>query len=180
MDISGWPIEKILQLPESAFGKREIIQLYGRGTPPARPKDISRATLPDHTIIWEISIQIVDSSGSVGHIGLRLGKKLPASDAEFDAMEPIFLDVVDEAGIASSFMAKDKEVYSLRNVRKYVEAQGRKLVCEIGIHTGGVFEVVCQIIYSSIPKEVPDFYAGHPMEQWNELIRLMRIGVTIG
>ncbi len=179
MDISNWKLDQILRLPESAFGQKDVIQLYGRGTPPQRKKDISSVNLPEHTVIWQVNINQTELGIAVGHVTLRLGTRLPASDAEFDRMEPIFSDVIDDTGNPSSFIVRTELAYSLSNIRKYIQSKGRRIVAEFGIDAGGVSGTACQIVYSSIPREIPDFYRGSPMDHWEELIRLVRIGAKL-
>ncbi len=64
-------------------------------------------------------------------------------------------------------------------MRLPVLAQGRKLVAQVIFLVPQEVHFSISLVFSSIPREIPDYYAGFPEEKFDEMIRLLRIGVKI-
>ncbi len=177
MDIRNWPIEKIMQLPNEAFGTREVLQLAVDLTSADPVYVISPAGLPDKMVIWEINVAARAAVIVTIHAGLAFGEQLPASDVEFDNLETVFPNVISSDGDRGEFEVSSSAGFDVTQGRFPVVVSGRRLIGKLTRHQGNATEGVIVVVYSSIPTEIPDFYAGSPMDKWDELIRLLRIGV---
>ena len=179
MDISNWPMEKIMQLPDSAFGTRFSIIMSASVIGPVTTVFTLSIALPDRCILHELSIgSTVQSSGLSSVLtdcSLSLGGSLPASVTEFDLLEPL-LTGIEEKLFGSKIM---RPPLHLTRLHLPVLAQGRKVVLRVHVIPPFVSQLSVGLVFSSIPNEIPDFYAGFPEEKFDEMIRLLRIGVKI-
>lgn len=179
MDISKWPLDKILQLPDSCFGARFTISFSVQLGVAGSTYLMSSLALPDRAILWEISARsqwILTPGGAASTIfALALGEKLATSATEFDAMEPLFPSVPEILGTTKVM----RMPISLSQMRMPVHAQGRRVNAYLQNGGNDLVSLSVNLVFSAIPNEIPDLYEGHPKEQWDELIRLMRIGVKI-
>ena len=156
MHINNWPMDKIMQLPDCCFGRREMLQLAVdlAGADPVYA--INPAGLPDRMVIWEVNAAARAVVASTIHAGLALGEQLPASDAEYNALELVFPNVISSDGDRGEFEVCVNSAFSITMIRFPVLAQGRRLIAKFTRHQGNATEGVIDIIYSAIPNEVPD------------------------
>ena len=179
MDISNWPMSKIMQLPADAFGRRELVQMAVVLTSAAPKFVMSLTGLPDKMVIWEVIIAAGADAIVTIRVRLALGIRLPASTGEFEAMEKLFSNVLALDGVPGGFEAPGGSGLLITKVRFPVVVSGRRLIARVQRNQGLATSGVVLIAYSAIPTEIPDYYAGFPEEKFDEMIRLLRIGVKI-
>lgn len=158
MDISNWPIGDILQLPRFIFGRRWMVGTARNLVGAAAHYSISDAMLPDKFIIWEMSIQSKFASSSSIQVTLATGMELPTTDAQFYHLPLVFPDVRSVGGVSGSFDAVYLDSNIVKGCKIPIMNSGRYLVGRY-IRTVGT-GVGCQInlIISSVPREVPDWF----------------------
>ena len=157
MDIRNWPMDKIMQLPDHCFGRREMLQLAVDLTGAGSVYSLNPAGLPDKMVIWEVNAAVRAVLASTIHIGLALGEQLPASDAEYNALELVFPNVISSDEDRGEFELCVNSAFSITRIRFPVIAQGRRLIAKFTRHQGNATEGVIAVVFSSIPNEVPSW-----------------------
>lgn len=157
MNISDWPISKIMQLPDYAFGRREIVQLAMDLTDANAVYAISPAGLAERTVIWDIGTSNRGASNTTTHAALSLGDFLPTTDAQFNAMEVMFPGVIASDGGVGEFEAAAGSYMNTSKVRQVFQTSGRRFVARFIRHQQNATESVIVVAYSSIPTELPEW-----------------------
>ncbi len=179
MDISGWPMERIMQLPIEAFGRRWLVGVGAELASADSVFDISEAALPERFIIWEVIAGISGTLNTSADVILALGSKLPTSDAEFDSLELIFSGVVGRTDVRGGFSVFSLTHYLITDLCTFVVSGGRRLVVRIKRDLGTSGGGTLSILISSIPREIPDWMVGSKSDQLDEIVRLLRIGAQL-
>ncbi len=156
MDVRDWPLDQIMQLPDSCFGTRYPVTVFAPAVQPGTIYDISEMGLPEYCVIWEI---VFFSWGVVGGMlygwSFVLGDQLPTTDAEFDANEVMIKDLGGVLGGRKSILANSDRGVAFRNLKIPIHSMGRRIIGRYaGAEETGDFQAVFTI--SSIPREVPD------------------------
>ncbi len=156
MHINDWPMDRIMQLPDSFFGRRWMVGLGFTLAGAGAVFDISEAALPDRCIVHEISLAAESVNNATIHIRLGLGDILATSDAEFAAHELLFGGITSRDGDRGEFEVSANAGQNIMRIREPITAQGRRLsgraIRDLGTSVGGTVILVI----SSIPNEVPD------------------------
>ncbi len=156
MDIRNWPLDKIMQLPDNLFGQHWPVGISVFHETELLLYDISEMALPEVMVIWEMNYIYCQATLGAGECSLALGDVLPTTDAQFDALEPLFRDLGQLVFPRRHLVAQAVGGTRRMNMRKAVHTAGRRLV--------GRFEFAgpltqwgqAYLVISSIPKEVPD------------------------
>ncbi len=166
MHINDWPVDRIMQLPDECFGRREILQLAVDLTDAGSVWAINPAGLPDRMVIWEVNVAARAVVVVTIHVGLALGDLLPDTDAKYDALELVFPNVISSDGDRGEFEVSSDAAFDISNVRFPVVVSGRRLIAKFTRHQGNATEGVIVVTYSSIPNEVPAWLcSGHHNDQ---------------
>lgn len=156
MDVSRWGLGRIMQLPDHCFGRRWPVGVYASTGGTGTYYDISEAGLGDRCVVWQASYWTGGEATARLLVSLSLGDVLPVTDAEFDALEPVFSDLgrirlarrgIDLAGVG---------VFVSFLMRLPVMAQGRRLVGRFEVLASALAPPAAVLTVSSIPREVPD------------------------
>ncbi|MBA7562200.1 hypothetical protein ES708_03849 [subsurface metagenome] len=157
MNIRDWSLDRIMQLPDACFGQQWPIGLAGQPLLDTPAFDISEAALPDTTVIWEVLTWTAHVPTVPVIIEIYLGDHLPATDAEFRAMEPLFSGVRDVNNRPSSFEANRNMFLAVSRIKMAAKAQGRRLVARFSTDNATAIDSHVILVVSSIPTEVPDW-----------------------
>ena len=156
MDIRGWPLDQIMQLPDCYFGRKFPIILSKSLTAGTTAWYISEIGLPDRCVLWELQINVrpigYDYSKDTGYISLALGDHLPLTLAEFLEFENMFPES-DERIAGLPVLESPLHIM----LRKPYAAQGRRVVAQFLL--GGLSpdsEYLAALVFSSVPMEIPD------------------------
>ena len=156
MDIRNWPMDRIMQLPDNAFGQRWIVSVAARGKVVGANYDISEMALPERCVVWTVFFLASVSSGMVNDITLSMGDKLPASDAEFDVLEPLMRDLGYYDGTRRYIELYSRTSVVVLPMRKLIHSVGRRLVGRLTFEALSTTPTYAGLVVSSIPTEVPD------------------------
>ena len=157
MDVSKWPHDKIMQLPDWCFGRRWWIGTY-LGTV---NDDVTyfkmEENLPDWFVVWQLLLTHQnDSDTCFVNLTVRLGQDVPTS-ATMLSFERLFRHVGTPQQFYEFTLARFITFY-LTDLRVLVESKGRTIVGALKVKTGTkTLENNLAIQISSIPKEVPDW-----------------------
>ena len=177
MNISKWPMEKIMQLPDAAFGTKFPVIFSAMVSLGATEFFTSESSLPDKCVLHEIWLSTGGqvTTGEHGSIqaSLALATGVIDSDTKFRLTEPLLPFLSDRVSSIDNFRPE----FHLTRLRMPIIAQGRKVVLRAQENGGEPTIFSCGLVFSSIPNDIPDLYAGSPEDKFDEMIRLMRIGV---
>ncbi len=157
MDIRSWPIDKIMQLPDCCFGRRWLVGVYSTDVALGTYYDISEAGLGDRCVVWNLMANAGTSTAGITEISIALGDVLPTTDAEFDALAPLFSDLGRRDADRRALVIGAFAIAINLTMKLPVMAQGRRLVGRFEVL--GVEIATPQVIMevSSFPTEVPDW-----------------------
>ena len=156
MDISQWPLDKIMQLPDNFFGRRWPIITSRTIGPGSTDQWIIDTPLPERLILWNIFM-----NGTLIGLGdtwakFALGDHDPLADVEFDAFERLFPGDYDYSVQEGAFYLGYRTVSTLF-LRKPVEVAGRRFAVQAQNGDGANGnQYTFAFVVSSIPKEIPD------------------------
>ncbi len=157
MNIQSWPLDRIMQLPDHAFGRRWPVGLGFTLSGPGAKFDISEAALPDRMVVWGVNITAEGAGTATNHMKLAMAQKIPASEAELSASDLVFSGITSTDGGIGEFEATPAGGPMLDNLRMPVAAQGRRLIGQCKRHVGASVGGTITLIISSVPTEVPDW-----------------------
>ena len=157
MDISTWPIDKIMQLPDHCFGRKFVVSCAVRVVPEATVWDISEIALPNVFVLWQLQIYPYGFTTADSRIRIALGSKLPTAEEQMDRYQPLISDL----GIHGT---RPRRIYLFQRtgtfivfMRMPISAQGQRLVIEAHAEADANANVSVQIVVSAIPKEIPEW-----------------------
>lgn len=157
MNISQWPISRIMQLPDYCFGPRWPVELSMAGEALASKFDISKMALPETCVIWELAAVLHSAELFEGAFELRLGDQLPASWPAFQELELLFSGVRTILPPGAVIYLTSMTSVNWQNLKMPVRAAGRRLVLGIRSGTCNGHFIQVALTVSSIPREVPDW-----------------------
>lgn len=158
MNISQWPISKILALPDHCFGRRFIMSVCLRGVGDEVAWDITELALPERCVLWEVHIGFTVDPEYPGGLRFALGDQLPTLTAQMTALEPL-LQGVGVQGPEPRDMAFTLSRFTyLSRLKMPIAAMGRRIVMElVGVEQYSV-DAYGLFVISSFPTEVADCY----------------------
>lgn len=159
MNITNWSADQMLQLPDFVFGRRWPISVSSMESGPGPFFDISEAGLGDRCIIWSVNYLHVAAPTTWARISLALGDVLPATSAEFTALEQLFSDLGIWAGDRRDFFIPGGAPGLTIKMRMPIQAQGRRLVLRYVRSASTSDTVTVTIVVSSIPRSIPSWLA---------------------
>jgi len=156
MNISQWPISKIMQLPDHCFGRRHLVSVTKLHIGASAGWDISELALPEIMVIWELILSSDGGENGLVLMRLALGDQLPTSVAQMTALEPLFNGFGLQGLGPRTIRFTGRRDYTIRNLRMPVRTSGRRLVLENIPPPAETYMCSAGIVISSIPKEIPD------------------------
>lgn len=159
---------ELMQLPDHCFGVRWPIIFSGSVGAAGQVTDISDQALPDLFVLWEIVVSIShrrDDNPTNMICHFALGDQLPATTAQFNALEPLLGRQGDQSfGRSAMNLSHNVRI----RMRKLIDAQGRRLVIRVERGLGNPWDWSVFFVISSIPKTIPD----HPLTDPIDLLSL--------
>lgn len=156
MDISNWGLGQILMLGQRFFGRRYIVSVSLSNASNETKWDISELALPDVVMIWGIGIYGIGAVAQSSTIRLAVGDQLPTATAEMDRLQPLIMGLGLQGPEPRRIRIQSGSQMLMTELRMPVRAQGRRLVMEQVTIVGQVLDVICALVVSGIPKEIPD------------------------
>ncbi len=89
MDIRNWPLDGIMQLPDSCFGRRYIVSCCIEVAATLKGYDISEVAFPEVGVIWDVQWWPDSEFPVSGGIRLALGDQLPTTTAEMTRLDQL-------------------------------------------------------------------------------------------
>ena len=157
MDISKWPIDKIMQLPDWCFGRRWVVFASRIANGAVTNWDMSELTFPNKGVIWQVNIHPVMCTYFTLYYRLALGFQLPTTTAQMDLLSPLLNGFGEQGAEPRKIRAYSNcGAFDLR-MRNPMDFQGKRLILQVT----GVAEkqalINVAVVVSSLPKEIPDW-----------------------
>ena len=157
MNIRGWPLDRIMQLPDCCFGRRWPIFFSDKRETAGDTFYISEFALPERCVLWEINFnweQFVPVVGAYvkGSVGIALGDILPANLVEFIALESM-IPGADQILTGGRVLVADMHL----KMKNLYQVSGRRVVVRFYAPGPTSWYATLGLIVSSIPTEVPDW-----------------------
>jgi len=156
MDVSQWPMGRILQLPDHVFGARYVVSASIYVIADSTLWDISEVAMPDRGVIFEIEVVGTGAFGKSAMLRMALGDQLPTDVGMMDVLDPLIMGLGYQGPEPRSVYICTSQGFHLRRLRMFVPAQGRRLVIETVSAAGMELGVAVNVVVSGCPKEVPD------------------------
>ena len=156
MNISDWPLDKIMQLPDHMFGRRFLISATVEIATGITGWDISDLAFPEMCVIWEYRAYCSKKTVTLVGVRMALGDQLPTTTAQMDALDPLFNGYGVQGAEPRRIPTDIYRSNELRNIRMPLAAGGRRLIIEFTqAEAGGNFYAV-ELVVSSVPKDIPE------------------------
>lgn len=157
MDISKWPLDDIMQLPNWCFGRRELYYSYVKTPELAYRWDIIDKELPDIMVIWYVRINSWQCNDTGSELRLVLSSKLPESHEEVMASEPLIRGFGSEGVEPKVIKFAENRMLPVHNLKLPIITAGRYIAVEASPNGMGQFRADVIIVASGVPKEIPDW-----------------------
>lgn len=157
MDISKWPLDKVMQLPDFVFGTKFTVscEVQANGVTPAF--DISEIALPEYFILWQLVTECMFTDYYMSYIRIGLGEQLATTEAMFMNNEPLLHGYGEQGASPRKILIAVQSSTVQINLRKPVHAKGKKLTMMGQVIVDKAARARATIVISTVPKEVPDW-----------------------
>lgn len=157
MDISKWPIDKVMQLPDWCFGRRWVVSAARIASGAVTNWDMSELTFPNRGVIWQVDMHPVLCGYFTCYYRLALGFQLPTTTGQMDLLSPLLNGLGDQGNEPRKIRAYSNcGQYNLQ-MRNPVDFQGKRLILEVTSVADKQILVNVGVVVSTIPKEIPDW-----------------------
>jgi len=157
MDISKWPLDKIVQLPDFCFGRRWFVGMIFGKDGPGMDVAVSDEPLPNRMVVWALFCSGRQAEMTSWEITYRLTSNLIETSATIDKLVKVFRGMGHPSFVNEIWSQSGTPVY-WRGLRNFVEAQGRRLCMGLTTNDGtGYREFAAGLLISAFPREVPDW-----------------------
>lgn len=146
-----------MQLPDCCFGQKFVVSCDLNAPDGTSVWDISEVGLPDVCVIWEVNIFWYYAKLRGDFIRIALGDQLPTTVLMMEQLEPLINGYGRQGAGPRAIHGYVYVGQEQINMRKVVNAQGRRLVIQGTATVGGDMHVRVWTVVSSIPTEVPDW-----------------------
>ncbi|MBA7613792.1 hypothetical protein ES703_21048 [subsurface metagenome] len=156
MNISNWPLGRIMALPDHMFGRRFPVWCYNHSFIANTTWDIAEVAFPEVFVIWEFCINYWLSVDKTSTIRIGIGDQLPTTAAMMNVLEPLLPGFGSEAPVLRAFTLGGYGNLCVRNMKMPVRASGRRLVLEVNSEADSSTYVNLGVVVSGVPREIPD------------------------
>lgn len=164
MDVSNWPPNKIMQLPDHMFGQRWYVGFIPEPAAGEELFILSKEALPEWAVIWALSMHTTGPvDGHLLRVSLRLGHRAPATTAAAREL-PLLLPGLSIPASLDEFHPLTGHNIHLPYIRKLVHSKGRRIVAYVRNLTAESVRLRVAVLVSGIPKEIPDELLHPPLE----------------
>lgn len=160
MDISRWPLSRVMQLPDHVFGSQLCISEYVGTNAAVESYFKMRHELPDWFVVWSILVEAEKHSAATWvNVSLRLGGAATVP-ADFKNLDRLI------GGKGSEEQTYDWHLPAvglkhITGLRHLVNGKGRHIIGLIKmVAETGTVENMVSVFYTPIPREAPDWLVG--------------------
>jgi len=157
VDISKWPVRKVMRLPDWCFGDRWPISLHVLTSIGAWQFDIAGLGCGDVFVLWDLWIYGGSEVADQEHLRLTMGQALPATMAENSVNEDLLPDFGRAVGVRRVIGVWVPCYLRFPLLRMPIALNGRRVILEVEPDSIGQRKVWCGMVVSELPKEVPEW-----------------------
>lgn len=155
IDVRNWGVDKIMQLPDHAFGRRYLILTRQFVAAASTVRWMVRNPLPERFVLWSIRMGAFVDASAKSSMRYALGSQDPADAAAFNAMEPLFRGDFDATATTTEITLPSLEV-RVMDMRMPVESKAQQFVVEMkNIGSTSSATPTIEFLISSFPRTVP-------------------------
>jgi len=156
MDIRNWSFDQIMQLPDSAFGRRFPVGVCPSAGTSATAWDIAEVAFPERIVVWELVVWADFQRFYVDHFRLAIGDQLPVAAAQMSLLDPLLQGIGLQGAGPRNIHNEYRNGFAVRGMKMPVMTSGRRLVGEVTATGDGAARLQVVVVVSSVPSEVPD------------------------
>lgn len=157
MDISSWPLSKIMQLPDSCFGARWWVGDYMGSTTGVVHYTAGEEALPHRFVVWGVLISARSPACLEAlRLTIRLAGSKPSSVAGVITMRRLLNSISDE-NILYEFYVNPNGTTWIGSNRQLVEPSGGRLAYVSNGDQVIAYEMTVGVLISAVPTEAPDW-----------------------
>lgn len=159
MDVSQWPVGKLMQLPDWCFGTRWWVGEYMGSTGGLAYYRKGEETLPQKMVVWGVLLSCYSANCIVAiRATIRMGTSTPTSAEEMNLLDRV-LKGISISTITYELFVNQNGVTWIDAGRQLVEANGRSLVLLTNGDQSNAYEMTVGLLISTLPTEIPDWLA---------------------
>lgn len=156
MDIRDWPLGKIMQLPDCAFGPRWLVFCSAYSVLDTDVFAIVRTGVPDRAVIWEMGVSVYSAVTMNVEVEFAWADQLVTTAAQWSALPKMFPCQGLQDGVDFNFLTGGGGGQALRRLKFVSPSSSLKPCMRVGALTSAAKGIQANFVISSIPKEVPD------------------------
>lgn len=157
MNINQWEDARVLSLPDYAFGRRQLVQLYIKNDGLADKYAIATVGLPDKCVIWEATALCTGTVTNIAFFELAWADRLPASSAEWSRLTKIFPYAGVQDGLDWGMVLSGNNHWHVNQLRLAGSAAGLRPALRIDFGSTQNAAVIASLVVSGWPTEIPDW-----------------------
>ena len=157
MDVRNWPMDKIMRLPDHAFGSRWPVSVTRGLTGAGAGYASTETTLPENFVVWEILTCMRFVTATSMEICLAIGNATPANEAAFLEMPRLLPQISSQSGYRGAFDVIYLTNSLMTELKIPVVGTGRRIVGRFIRTVGNAVGAEVILTVSSLPVEVPDW-----------------------
>lgn len=156
-DISSWSMDRIMQLPDEAFGRRWITGIAISLSAASRKVRMIEPAVPDKIVIWSINFGHLTALGTGSGYKLAIGDNQPATEDGFNAMERILR--LNTGPSLEEGLIDVRNVVDLKLKMRMPCAMGGRRFVILGVNTSATLASVMSVYLeiSAMPKAIPEW-----------------------
>lgn len=157
MDIRGWSLNKIMQLPDSCFGARWWVGDYLGSTTGSVDYRGGEEILPRPFVVWGVMVSARSPACLEAlRLTIRLGGSTVSTVAAAKSLDRL-LKGISVADILYEFYVNSNGATWIGCERQLVDPNGRRLVMVANGDQVIQYEMTVGVLISAVPTEVPDW-----------------------
>jgi len=157
VDISKWPLNKIMQLPDHCFGRRWWVGTYVGTAADATTYFAIEESVPDKFILWDVLIATTGhTAAKQANVTLRLCSQAPTA-GNIKTFRRLMTNMSSRIQMYDIYLPP-VALSHLGPMRNFIEAGNDKIggALKLPSETATCENAVACLI-SGIPREIPDF-----------------------
>ncbi len=156
MDIRDWSLDKIMQLPDCAFGRRWPVACAVESSSESDVYAIVETGVPDRAVIWEICFSGPVAVTLAFLFEFAWADALVTSPAQWSALQKMFPCQGIQDGVDFNLSGPAGSGPALRALKLPAPAAGLRPSMRVDMSSTTDKIVVACFVVSSMPREVPD------------------------
>lgn len=157
MDVSDWPVDKIMQLPDWCFGRRWWAGTQCYKADGKVSYGYAEERFPDAFVLWAVMVTCYSPSMTEAmKLTLRVAAQ-PFVDMETVRAADRLLKGTSRIGLWMDLYVGPNEVTYISDIRQYCHYPNKRLAVEANGDQTNLYYCDVNVLISSVPKQIPDY-----------------------